>query len=101
MATYQKALKSIEIYILGAADNTVQATDVPGSPIASNALAEFEAGQTIHISAPNGEAILIPFHAVVMVAVTVNTEEVTRADAYGCGNIGEDFIDPEPPVDVH
>lgn len=80
--TYNKIVRSITVTTLSG--NTVTAEDTANSPVASQALAEFMAGDIMHI--PGEEAtILIPFHAVESVAVTTDTTEVTKADPYGCG----------------
>lgn len=79
--TYTKALKTITVKTLGG--TTVTAADTAEQSIASNALAEFEAFQTMHIPGEESET-LIPFHAVDSIVVTVSSTEVTKADAY-CG----------------
>lgn len=86
--TYTKGLKTIAVKTLGGTE--VTATDTAEKSIASNALAEFEAFQTMHIPGEEGTT-LIPFHAVDSIVVTVSAEEVTRADAY-C----EEETDKEP-----
>lgn len=79
--TYNKPLKTIVIKTVGGA--TVNAADTATAPIASNALAEFEAFQTMHIKTETGMT-LVPFHAVDNIVVTVSTAEVSKEDAYGC-----------------
>ena len=81
MATYTKALKSIVITTVGGA--TINAADTATDPIASNALAEFEAFQTMHIKGEEN-VTLVPFHAVDNIVVTENTAQVEKADPYGC-----------------
>ena len=79
--TYTKVLKTIVVKTVGGA--TINAADTADAPIASNALAEFEAFQTMHIPGESGTT-LIPFHAVDNIVVTETTSEATRPDAYGC-----------------
>lgn len=86
MATYTKALKSITVTTVGG--QTVSAADTATAPIASNALAEFEAFHTMHIPGENNET-LIPFHAVDNIVVTKSTASVTKDDPYGCDESGE------------
>ena len=78
--TYTKALKSIAVKTIGGTE--VSASDTTTSPIASNALKEFEAFKTMHIVTGEGEMTLIPFHAVDSIVVTTTTESVERPDAY-------------------
>lgn len=79
--TYKKALKSIEIKTLGG--TTVSVSDTATDPIASQALAEFEAGKTMHIVTGEGEMTYIPFHAVDSIVVTASTsDDITKADPY-------------------
>ncbi len=87
--TYNKPLKSIVVKTIGG--TTINAADTATDPIASDALRDFEAFQTMHIRTVGGET-LVPFHAVDNIEVTVSTTEVTRADAY-CEEEGET---PEP-----
>ena len=79
MATYTKPLKSIEVKTGGG--STINAADTEDAPIASNALAEFEAHMTMHIKGEEGET-LVPFDAVDTIEVTVSSAEVERPDAY-------------------
>ena len=81
MATYTKALKSIAITTVGGA--TINAADTATEPIASNALAEFEAFRTMHIKGEEN-VTLVPFHAVDNIVVTESTAQVEKADPYGC-----------------
>ena len=76
---YTKVLKTIAVKTLGG--TTVNASDTATDPIASNALAEFEAFQTMHIKTTDGMTE-IPFHAVDSIVVTTTTQSATRADAY-------------------
>lgn len=79
--TYKKALKSIEITTLGG--TTVSVADTADAPIASNALAEFEAYKTMHIATGENETTLIPFHAVDSIVVTVSqSDNITKDDPY-------------------
>lgn len=83
MATYTKPLKTIVITLMtGASGGTY--TDTATNPVASNALAEFEAYKTMHIKNTDGSVTMIPFHAVAMIKVTAASSEVTKADPYGC-----------------
>ena len=79
--TYKKVLKSIVVKTLGG--TTINAADTATDPIASDALRDFGAFQTMHIRTANGET-LVPFHAVDSIVVTASAEDATRADAYGC-----------------
>ena len=79
--TYTKALKSIVVKTIGG--NTVNASDTASEPIASNALAEFEAFRTMHIKG-EGTVTLVPFHAVDVIEVTQTQSEASRPDPYGC-----------------
>ena len=77
--TYNKPLKSIVVTTLGG--TTINAADTATDPIASDALRDFEAYETMHIRTANGET-LVPFHAVDNIVVTASTTELTRSDAY-------------------
>lgn len=79
MATYKKALKTIVVKTLGG--TTVNAADTATDPIASDALRDFEAFQTMHIRKEGGET-LVPFHAVDTIEVTVTATDVEKTDAY-------------------
>ena len=80
--TYTKVLKSIEIALNGI-EEPITVADTATDPIASDALAEFEAFHTMHVRTNNAVAI-IPFHAVVYVRVTSTTAQATKGDPYGC-----------------
>ena len=91
--TYKKALKSIVITTVGG--NTVSVADTADAPIASNALAEFEAYKTMHIVTGENEKTYIPFHAVDNIVVTVSqSDNITKADPY-CTEESDDS-DQEP-----
>lgn len=77
--TYKKPLKSIVVKTLGG--TTINAADTATDPIASDALRDFNAFETMHIRTANGET-LVPFHAVDNIVVTASTANATRADAY-------------------
>lgn len=79
MATYKKSLKTIVVKTLGG--TTVNAADTATDPIASDALRDFEAFQTMHIRKEGG-VTLVPFHAVDTIEVTVTATDVEKADAY-------------------
>lgn len=81
MATkYKKNLKTITVKTIGG--TTITASDTVEKNIASNALAEFENFQTMHIEG-EGKVTLVPFHAVDSIEVTsALSEEQTRKDAY-------------------
>lgn len=91
MATYNKPLKTIAIKTLGGTE--IEVSDAVGKPYASNALSEFARFQTMHIvvEGDTDGTLLIPFHAVDSIFVSTETEEVTKADPYGCeeGESGE------------
>jgi len=76
---YTKVLKTIAVKTLGG--TTVNASDTATDPIASNALAEFEAFQTMHIKTTDGMTE-IPFHAVDSITVTSASSSATREDPY-------------------
>ena len=86
MATYTKTLKTLAITVIG--ENTdITVADTADNSYASNALAEFEAYQTMHVWVDNEGTLgllLIPFHAVSSIAVSTTTTSVEKADAYGC-----------------
>lgn len=84
--TYKKVLKTIAVKTLGG--TTINAADTASDPIASNALAEFEAFRTMHIKGENN-VTLVPFHAVDSIVVTESTSDVEKADAYGCDDESE------------
>lgn len=93
--TYTKVLKTISITTIGGKTITVE--DTAAQPYASNALAEFEAFQTMHCYGTverfeNPIKCVIPFHAVDAIALTETESETTRPDPYGCegGSEGED-----------
>lgn len=77
--TYKKSLKTIVVKTLGG--TTVNAADTATDPIASDALRDFEAFQTMHIRKEGG-VTLVPFHAVDTIEVTVTATDVEKADAY-------------------
>lgn len=78
--TYKKPLKSIVVKTLGG--TTINAADTATDPIASDALRDFEAFQTMHIRGAEGKETLVPFHAVDNIEVTASTADVTREDPY-------------------
>lgn len=79
--TYKKALKSIAVKTLGG--TTVSVADTATEPKASNALAEFEAGRTMHIVTGANEVTMIPFHAVDSIVVTTSaSDDITKDDPY-------------------
>lgn len=77
--TYTKSLKTIVVKTLGG--TTVNAADTATDPIASDALRDFEAFQTMHIRKEGG-VTLVPFHAVDTIEVTVTATDAEKADAY-------------------
>lgn len=77
--TYTKVLKTIVVKTLGG--TTVNAADTAEKPVASNALAEFEAFKTMHIETEEG-VTLVPFHAVDSIAITTSTTSASKADPY-------------------
>lgn len=77
--TYKKTLKSIVIKTLGG--QTVNAADTASKPIASNALSQFEAHETMTIDGDN--PVKVPFHAVDTITITVSqSDSITRNDPY-------------------
>lgn len=82
MATYKKVLKTLEIKTLNS--TTVTVADTAEKALASNVLAEFQAGQTLHVKTSEGETD-IPFHAIDSVKITTaQSDEIDKADPYGC-----------------
>ena len=80
--TYKKALKTISVTIHGS-DTPIEVSDTATEALASYALAEFERGDVMHLVGENS-TVLVPYHAVIAVEVSVaESEELTR-DAYGC-----------------
>lgn len=80
---YIKAIKNAEITIHNG--ETVEVSD------ASMPLAEFNASKSMHIKGDD-ETTIIPYHAVVSVTVTTQTESVTKADPYGCEDTAEECV---------
>lgn len=79
---FKKGLKTITVKTIGG--TTITASDTVDAPVASNALAEFEAFATMHIKGEN-KVTEVPFHAVDNIEVTTaESEEQTRPDPYGC-----------------
>ena len=78
---YSKPLKTIVIKTLGG--TTINAADTATDPIASDALAEFDAFKTMHVRGKDS-VTEVPFHAVDNITVSVETTEVEKADPYGC-----------------
>lgn len=77
--TYTKTLKTINITLHGV-DTPVEVADTADAPVASRALAEFEAFKTMHVPTQTGMT-LIPFHAVISIAVTsAQSDDITRPD---------------------
>ena len=89
--TYKKTLKTITVKTLGG--TTVSVSDTATSTAASNALAQFEAGQTMVIKGEE-KTTYVPFHAVDSIEVTTaQSADITRPDPYGCE---ETEVTPEP-----
>lgn len=80
--TYKKALKSLSVKVHGVDDAYVVA-DTVDETVASYALAEFERMNTMHLALSN-KTVLVPFHAVEAVEVTVTESANQTRDAYGC-----------------
>ena len=80
--TYKKVLKALQIKTL--AGTTITAVDTATEAIGSNALAQFEAYETMVI--PGDEITYIPFHAVESVTVEITqSADITKPDAV-CGD---------------
>lgn len=81
--TYKKPLKTIQVIVHGMEDSPLTIADTAASPKASNALAEFSDYKTMHLpgAGPEGADVLIPFHAVTAIYVTVaQSDDITRPD---------------------
>lgn len=90
--TYTKVLKTINIRTLGGSVITVE--DTVKAPVASTALADFEAFRTMQVvgtaqGSENEADYVIPFHAVEAIEVTGEIVQATKADPYGCEEDGE------------
>lgn len=82
--TYKKVLKALQIKTL--AGTTFTAVDTATEAIGSNALAQFEAHETMVIKSGDSEIIYIPFHAVESITVAIGqSENITKPDAV-CGD---------------
>lgn len=79
--TYKKGLVTLVIHTLGGGEITV--SDTASASDASNALYEFEHGETMHVPGEGGAIALIPFHAVDYIVKTVaESDSITRPDPY-------------------
>lgn len=95
--TFTKPLKTIRISVVGS-NTQMELADTADAPYASQALAEFEAYQTMHLHIVNeGEDpidVLVPFHAVISVEVTTaQSEEITINDA-NCEETASEPVEP-------
>lgn len=84
--TYKATLKSIQITLMSGGD-AIEVQDEIGAPFASQALAEFESCQTMHVPDGEGGTIYIPFHAVMKITVTTAQSDPVEIDDAVCGSI--------------
>ena len=82
MATYKKPLKSVEVITTCGESYTV--ADTAEKSIGSDAFSQFAVGKTMTLETGENEVTYVPFHAVCAVKVTISTEDVEKADPYGC-----------------
>ena len=91
MATYKKPLKSIEVIT---DCETFNIADTVEEAIASTALTEFLGGKSvITLKTGENETTYVRFGAICAVKVTISTEDVDKADPYGCE---EETETPQP-----
>lgn len=90
MATFKKPLKTIEVITMCGESYTV--ADTTEKAIASSAFSQFTSKQIMALETGENEITYVPFHAVCAVKVTSSTEDVEKADPYGC----EEEETPEP-----
>ena len=79
--TYKKTLKGLDITLV--TGDHIQAVDTVDEPIASQALAQFQAFETMSVKVSEGSIVYIPFHAVLVIEVqTQQSDDITRPDPY-------------------
>lgn len=94
MATYKKALKTVEVKT--SCDTTYTAADTAEKAIGSSVLSAFMNGKTLAIETGENEMTYVPFHAVCAIKVTTSTADVEKSDPYNCEDNSEPTPDPEP-----
>lgn len=85
MATYTKKLKTIEVHTMSGLTTTL--ADTSEDNVATRALNEFEAYDTMHSEEKYGVLVTtlgIPYHAITYIKVSETTASVDDADPYGC-----------------
>ena len=82
MATYKKPLYTVEV--ITTCGETYSVSDTVEKAIAGAVISAFKRGETLTIETGENETTYVPFHAVCAVKVTVSTEDVEKADPYGC-----------------
>ena len=82
MATYKKPLYTVEV--ITTCGETYTVSDTTEKAIAGAVIAAFKRGETLVIETGENEITYVPFHAVCAVKATVSTEDVEKADPYGC-----------------
>ena len=82
MATYKKPLYTAEV--ITTCGETYTVSDTAEKALASPVIAQFDGEKTLILETGENEKTYIPFHAVCVLKVTVSTEDVEKADPYGC-----------------
>lgn len=88
--TYPKGLKTVEV--ITSCGETYTVADTVEKSLGSNVLSQFQYEKTLAIETGENEITYVPFHAVCAVKVTISTQEVEKADPYGC----EEEETPQP-----
>lgn len=91
MATYKKALKTVEV--ITTCGESYTAADTAEKAIGSSVLSAFKSGMTLAIETGENEMTYVPFHAVCAVKVTTSTTDVEKSDPYNCE---EENAEPTP-----
>ena len=82
MATYKKPLYTVEV--ITTCGETYTVADTTEKQIAGAVIQQFNGKMTLVLETGENEKTYVPFHAVCAVKVTVSTEDVEKADPYGC-----------------
>lgn len=86
MATYKKKLKTLAVHLMLDSE-VVNIADTASDDMATRALNEFKAYETMHYESESGGQKVtnaIPYHAVQYIEVTETEADITKADPYGC-----------------
>lgn len=95
MATFKKPLYTVEVITM--CGETYTAADTAEKSIGTAVLTQFASKQTLTIETGENEKTYVPYHAVCAFKATVSTEDVEKADPYGCEEEQtEPTPDPEP-----